>query len=138
MSSTLLEGEPLPGQRNLFMCVPRNWPSPVMEWRRSCVGAFGRLDVVRIRNGIFGLAENPRLRCMKVPAVMQQLGFREARPQTCVFMAFNETDGRLRGYMSVYADDGLAAGDVSMKPTWTASRRAGPQREVLWTHAPPA
>ena len=125
VSSAFLQGEDLPIDRKLFMRVPNNLPKHASDYVRGWAGPGFRSDVVRIIKGIFGLSESPRLWYERFRKVLRELGFREMKLFTCVFVLWHRTGelaGRIRALMSIHVDDGLAAGDDTAEPVWTDLR----------------
>jgi len=125
VSSAFLQGEDLPADRKLFMRVPNNLPKHASDHVQRWAGPGYRSDVVRIVKGIFGLSESPRLWYERFRNVLRELGFKEMKLFPCVFVLWHqsgELSGRIRALMSIHVDDGLAAGDDTAEPVWTALR----------------
>lgn len=61
VTAAFLQGEELPAERVLYMRLPRRLSDDVVGLVRKLFGDGRRADLVRVKKGVFGLAESPRL-----------------------------------------------------------------------------
>ncbi len=107
VKSAFLQGVPLERSDALFLRVPMSWPTRVLEhlWKR--LGPQHRRDILRIRKGVFGLVESPRLWYKQLCKILLSLGFKELFLVRCCFVLF--LDNELAAIVTTHVDDLLIA-----------------------------
>lgn len=110
VTAAFLQGEELPPERVLYMRLPNELSDGVVSGVRKLFGECYRVDLVRIKKGVFGLEESPRLWHQRARAMMLELGFRKSRLVPCVFSMWAAPDARGRSRMmalvSLHIDEG--------------------------------
>ena len=116
ITAAFLQGLPLPRDKPLYIWMPRKLPTAVQAWLNQKLSGF-RVDLVKVKKGVFGLNESPRLWYLGFRDQLMRLGFREMSLAPCVFTLHQ--DNILIAMATVHVDDVLVAGAPEAEPVWT-------------------
>lgn len=134
LSAALLQGKELPAERAFFMRLPHRLSNDLMGKVRNLCGDGYRADLLRTKNGAFGLAESARLLYQRARTLMTGIGFRKSRLAPCVLRMWDTDSSHgepaLKALLSLHVDDGLAAGTCAATSMWKGFQ--GRLRLAVW------
>jgi len=77
--------------------------------------------LLRVKKGIYGLSEAPRLWYLRAKRDLEVIGWRELRSCRAVFTCQDET-GTVCGVLALHVDDGIMAGDMT-NPAYISAKK---------------
>ena len=117
VSSAFLQGKRLPESREVYIRLPRGYPSYIEEFIIQQLGPHVKKDLLRMTKGGFGLPESPRLWYLEYCETLNWCGMHELHLLPGVFAAYHP-DGSLRALACIHVDDTRYAGDESSEEIW--------------------
>eukprot|EP00435_Cladocopium_sp_Y103_P055481 s254_g18.t1 len=118
VSSAFLQGKRLPPEREVYVRIPKGYPSFIEQFIVEQLGADMREDLMKMTKGGFGLPESPRLWYLEYKETLEHCGVRELHLLPGVFAA-HHPDGTLRALACIHVDDTRYCGDPSSEEIWT-------------------